>query len=402
MAFNKLTIKDVDITKKRVLIRVDFNAPLDNEGNITDVRKIAAYLPTINYAMSQKAKIILMSHLGRPKGKVVPELSLQRIAIKLGELLKTEVSFVGDCIGENVQKLVMAMNPCEVMLLENLRFYQEEEANDPNFAKELASSGEVYVDDAFGAVHRAHASVSAITKYFDKAVAGFLMEKEMEYLDRVLTNPPKPFVIAIGGSKVSTKMGIVEHLIKKADLFLIGGGMSYTFQKALGKTIGSSLVGENYVPIIKKLLEENMGKIVLPLDYKITDMFSKTEYGNVQTTVDENIPDGWMGLDIGPKTIEKFIMKLDGAGCILWNGPFGVIEIPEFAVGTTKMAYAISDSAAVTIAGGGETAESINSLEIAHKFNHISTGGGACLEFLEGRELPGLAVLTDKGINTDC
>ncbi len=396
MAFNKLTIKDVDITEKRVLIRVDFNAPLDNEGNITDVRKIAAYLPTINYAMSQKAKIILMSHLGRPKGKVSPELSLQRIAMKLGELLKTEVSFVGDCIGENVQKLVMAMNPGEVMLLENLRFHPEEEANDPNFAKELASLGEVYVDDAFSAVHRAHASVNAITKYFDKSVAGFLMEKEMEYLDRVLTNPPKPFVIAIGGSKVSTKIGVIKHLLKKVDIFLIGGGMSYTFQKALGKTIGSSLIEESFVPVVKELLKENMDKIVLPLDYKITDMFSKTEYGNVQTTVDENIPDGWMGLDIGPKTIEEFIKRLDGAGCILWNGPFGVIEIPEFAVGTTKMAYAISELSAITIAGGGETAESIDRLEIAHKFNHISTGGGACLEFLEGKDLPGLVVLTDR------
>ncbi|MEK7812305.1 MAG: phosphoglycerate kinase, partial [Candidatus Desantisbacteria bacterium] len=306
MAFNKLTIKDVDITEKRVLIRVDFNAPLDNEGNITDARKIAAYLPTINYAMSQKAKIILMSHLGRPRGKVVSELSLQRIAMKLSELLKTKVSFVGDCIGENVQKLVMAMNPGEVMLLENLRFHPEEEANDANFAKELASLGEVYVDDAFSAVHRAHASVNAIARYFDKSVAGFLMEKEMEYLDRVLTNPPKPFVIAIGGSKVSTKIGVIEHLLEKADLFLIGGGMAYTFQKALGKTIGSSLVEESYVPIVKKLLAENMDKIVLPLDYKISNMFSKTEYGDVKTTTDENIPDGWMGLDIGPRTIEKF------------------------------------------------------------------------------------------------
>jgi phosphoglycerate kinase len=222
------------------------------------------------------------------------------------------------------------------------------------------------------------------------------MEKEIEQLDKILTNPVKPFVIAIGGAKVSTKIGIIEHLIKKADLFLIGGGMGYTFQKALGRTIGSSLVEENYVPIVKKLLEENINKIVLPLDYTITNMLSKTEHGDIKTTVDENIPDGWMGVDIGPKTIEKFIMRLNGAGCIFWNGPFGVIEMPEFAVGTSRMAYAISDSPAITVAGGGETDESIDHLKIAHKFDYVSTAGGACLEFLEGKQLPGIVVLTDR------
>lgn len=397
MAFNKLTIKDLDIKGKRVLIRVDFNTPLKPDGSVADNRKITESLLTINYCLDNGASIILMSHLGRPKGKVVEEMRLTMVGKRLEEILGRRVIKLDDCIGSAVEAVTDNLKPGDIVLLENLRFYPEEEKNDSEFAAKLARLADCYVNDGFSVSHRAHASVNAIAGYFDMVAAGFLMEKEMEYLDKSLTNPAKPFVIAIGGAKVSTKIGIIEHLIKKADLFLIGGGMSYTFQKALGKTIGSSLVEESYVPIVKKLLEEYMDKIVLPLDYTITDMFSKTlEYGDVKTTVDENIPDGWMGVDIGPKTIDKFINRLDGAGCILWNGPFGVIEIPAFAVGTTRMAYAISDSSAITIAGGGETDESIDHLNIAHKFNHVSTAGGACLEFLEGKELPGLAVLTDR------
>ncbi|PIX16657.1 phosphoglycerate kinase [Candidatus Desantisbacteria bacterium CG_4_8_14_3_um_filter_40_12] len=394
--FQKLTIKDIDIKGKRVLIRVDYNTPLSPDGSVADNRKITESLPTINYCLDNGASIILMSHLGRPKGKVVEEMRLTMVGKRLEEILGRGVIKLDDCIGSEVEGVTDNLKPCDIVLLENLRFHPEEEKNYPEFAAKLARLADCYVNDGFSASHHSHASVNAISGYFDVAVAGFLMEKEVEHLDKILTNPAKPFVIAIGGAKVSTKIGIIEHLIKKADLFLIGGGMSYTFQKALGKTIGSSLVEESFVPIVKKLLKENMDKIVLPLDYKITDMLSKTECGDIKTTVDENIPDGWMGVDIGPKTIEKFINRLDGAGCILWNGPFGVIEIPEFAVGTTKMAYAISDSSAITVAGGGETDESIDHLKIAHKFDHVSIAGGACLEFLEGKELPGLAVLTDR------
>ena len=394
--FQKLTIKDIDIKGKRVLIRVDYNTPLSPDGSVADNRKITESLPTINYCLDNGASIILMSHLGRPKGKVVEEMRLTMVGKRLEEILGRGVIKLDDCIGSEVEGVTDNLKPCDIVLLENLRFHPEEEKNYPEFAAKLARLADCYVNDGFSVSHRSHASVNAISGYFDVAVAGFLMEKEVEHLDKILTNPAKPFVIAIGGAKVSTKIGIIEHLIKKADLFLIGGGMSYTFQKALGKTIGLSLVEESFVPIVKKLLKENMDKIVLPLDYKITDMLSKTECGDIKTTVDENIPDGWMGVDIGPKTIEKFINRLDGAGCILWNGPFGVIEIPEFAVGTTKMAYAISDSSAITVAGGGETDESIDHLKIAHKFDHVSIAGGACLEFLEGKELPGLAVLTDR------
>jgi len=394
--FQKLTIKDIDIKGKRVLIRVDYNTPLSPDGSVADNRKITESLPTINYCLDNGASIILMSHLGRPKGKVVEEMRLTMVGKRLEEILGRGVIKLDDCIGSEVEGVTDNLKPCDIVLLENLRFHPEEEKNYPEFAAKLARLADCYVNDGFSVSHHSHASVNAISGYFDVAVAGFLMEKEVEHLDKILTNPAKPFVIAIGGAKVSTKIGIIEHLIKKADLFLIGGGMSYTFQKALGKTIGSSLVEESFVPIVKKLLKENMDKIVLPLDYKITDMLSKTECGDIKTTVDENIPDGWMGVDIGPKTIEKFINRLDGAGCILWNGPFGVIEIPEFAVGTTKMAYAISDSSAITVAGGGETDESIDHLKIAHKFDHVSIAGGACLEFLERKELPGLAVLTDR------
>ena len=394
--FQKLTIKDIDIKGKRVLIRVDYNTPLSPDGSVADNRKITESLPTINYCLDNGASIILMSHLGRPKGKVVEEMRLTMVGKRLEEILGRGVIKLDDCIGSEVEGVTDNLKPCDIVLLENLRFHPEEEKNYPEFAAKLARLADCYVNDGFSVSHHSHASVNAISGYFDVAVAGFLMEKEVEHLDKILTNPAKPFVIAIGGAKVSTKIGIIEHLIKKADLFLIGGGMSYTFQKALGKTIGLSLVEESFVPIVKKLLKENMDKIVFPLDYKITDMLSKTECGDIKTTVDENIPDGWMGVDIGPKTIEKFINRLDGAGCILWNGPFGVIEIPEFAVGTTKMAYAISDSSAITVAGGGETDELIDHLKIAHKFDHVSIAGGACLEFLEGKELPGLAVLTDR------
>lgn len=394
--FQKLTIKDIDIKGKRVLIRVDYNAPLNPDGSVAEAKKIEESLPTINYCLSNNASVILMSHLGRPCGKVVEGMRLTMVGKKLEEILGRKVIKLDDCIGPKVEEITTAMKPGDVVLLENLRFYPEEEENNSEFAAKLARLADVFVNDGFSVSHRSHASVQKITEYFDKAVAGFLVEKEIEYLSEIFTNPLKPFVLVVGGSKVSTKIGVIEHLIKKADLLLIGGGMSYTFQKALGKTVGSSLLEESHVPVVKKLLSNNMDKIVLPLDYTITNKLSGIEHGDIKTTVDENIPDGWMGVDIGPKTIEEFIKRLDGAASIIWNGPIGVSEIPEFAVGTTKIACVIADSPAATVAGGGETNEVIEHLGIAHKFNHVSTAGGACLDLLEGKELPGLVVLTDR------
>ncbi|MFH1897331.1 MAG: phosphoglycerate kinase [Candidatus Desantisbacteria bacterium] len=394
--FQKLTINDIDIKGKRVLIRVDYNTPLNPDGSVAEAKKIEESLPTINYCLSNGASVILMSHLGRPKGKVVENMRLTMVGKKLEEILGRKVIKLNDCIGPKVEEITTAMKPGDVVLLENLRFYPEEEEDNSEFAAKLARLADVFVNDGFSVSHRAHASVHKIAECFDKAVAGFLVKKEIEYLSEIFTNPLKPFVLVIGGSKVSTKIGVVEYLIKKADLLLIGGGMSYTFQKALGKTVGSSLLEESHVAIVKKLLEDNIDKIVLPLDYKITNKFSGIEYGDVKITEDENIPDGWMGLDIGPKTIEEFIKRLDGAASIVWNGPLGVIEIPEFAIGTTMIARAIANSTAATVAGGGETNEIIERLGIAHKFSHVSTAGGACLEMIEGKELPGLTALTDR------
>lgn len=394
MAFNKLTIEDVDITGKRVLIRVDFNASLDDEGNITDARKITAHLPTINYALSREAKIILMSHLGRPKGKVVSKLSLQRIAVKLGEILKTTVSFAGDCIGSDVQKLVMAMKPGEVILLENLRFHPEEEANDPNFAKELASYGEVYVDDAFSAVHRAHASICAITDYFDKAVSGFLLKEEIEYLSRVFLHPERPIYIVLGGAKVSSKIGVIDNLLDKIDKLIIGGGLAYTFLAAQGKAVGNSLLEKEMIPNVHKILSDanKYGvDILLPSDYLIADSIKEDARTQIVT---DNIPDGWIGVGIGPQTTARFTHALKGAKTIFWNGAMSVFEIEKFSAGTYALARAIANENALTIAGGGETDTVIDKLGLEEKFSHVSTGGGACLEFLEGKELPGVKVLS--------
>jgi phosphoglycerate kinase len=395
--FNKMTIRDVDISGKRVLIRVDYNVPLTSTGDVADARKIAESLPTINYAISNGAAgVILMSHLGRPKGKVVENLRLSTVAKKLEELIGIEVVKLDKCIGTEVEEAVSKLDKGKIILLENLRFHPEEEKNDPIFAEKLAKLADVYVNDGFSVCHRAHASVHAITKYFDKSVAGLLVEKEIEYLGKILTTPPEPFVIVIGGAKVSTKIGIVERLIEKANIFIIGGGMSYTFMKAAGKSVGSSLIEESHIQVIKDILQNNKDKIILPVDYKITNKLEGVIYGDVKVTQDENIPDGWQGVDVGPKSIDRFITYLKEAKCIFWNGPFGVIEIPEFSEGTHKLAYAIANSEAITIAGGGETDEVIDELNLAEKFNHVSTGGGACLELLQGKTLPGFAVLTDK------
>ncbi|MFH1562194.1 MAG: phosphoglycerate kinase [Nitrospirota bacterium] len=396
MAFNKLTIEDVEIKGKRVLIRVDFNAPLDDEGSITDNRKITAHLPTINYALSRDAKIILMSHLGRPNGKVVPKLSLQRIAIKLSELLKAEVSFAGDCIGEDVQKLVMAMKPKDVILLENLRFHPEEEANDLNFAKELASLGEVYVDDAFSAVHRAHASISAITNYFDKAVSGFLLKEEVEYLSRVFLHPERPICIVLGGAKVSSKIGVIDNLLDKIDKLIIGGGIAYIFLAAGGKNVGNSLLEKDKIEDVNRILidaKKYNVEVILPIDYLIADAIKQEAKTQIVT---DHIPDGWTGVGIGPQTVARFTHALKGAKTIFWNGAMSVFEVEKFSASTYDLANAIANEDALTIAGGGETDAVIDKLGLEEKFSHVSTGGGACLEFLEGKELPGVKVLTNK------
>lgn len=396
MQFNKLTIKDIDIQGKRVLIRVDFNAPLDSEGNITDDRKITAHLPTINYALSQDAKIILMSHLGRPDGKVVNKLSLLPVALKLEQLLKVKVALTHDCIGEDVQKLVMAMSPGQVILLQNLRFHPEEEKNDDNFAKELASLGEVYVDDAFSAVHRAHASISAITQYFPQAVSGFLLKNEIEYLSRVFLHPERPLHIVLGGAKVSSKIGIIDHLLDKIDKLIIGGGMRYTFLAAQGKTVGNSILEKDMIDkvndIFSRARKYNV-EIVVAKNHLIANAVSEDAETQIVT---DNIPDGWIGVDIGPKSIEEFTNALKEAKTIFWNGPMGIFEIEKFSQGTYAIARTIANTDAMTIAGGGETDAVIDKLGLEKKITHLSTGGGACLEFLEGKELPGIKVLTDK------
>jgi len=395
MAFNKLTIKDVDIRGKRVLIRVDFNVPLDKEGNIADDRKIRAHLPTINYALSQEAKIILMSHLGRPAGKVVNRLSLLPVSLRLSELLKIKVALTHDCIGDNAKKLVMEMKPGQVILLENLRFHPEEETNDPNFAKELSSLGEVYVNDAFSAAHRAHASISAITNYFDKAVSGFLLKDELEYLSRILLHPERPFHIVIGGAKVSSKIGIIDYLLDKIDKLLIGGGMRYTFLAAQGKNVGNSVLEKDMVDKVKNIFTEAKKykvDILVANDHLIADAI--TEEANTRI-VTGNIPDGWIGVDIGPKSIEEFTNTLKEAKTIFWNGPMGIFEIEKFSQGTYAIANAIANTNALIVAGGGETDAVIDKLGLEKKITYVSTAGGASLEFLEGKELPGVKVLTD-------
>jgi len=392
---NKLTIKDLDLNGKRVLMRVDFNVPLDDKLSITDDIRIKATLPTIKYALDKGAKLILMSHLGRPDGKVIAKFSLAPCAARLAELLGKPVKMAKDCIGPEVKAMVDGLKSGECLLLENLRFHAEEEANDANFAKELASLGEVYVNDAFGTAHRAHASTEGVTKYL-KSAAGFLLEKEIEYLEGKVTNPAKPFVTILGGAKVSDKIGVIENLLNKADSILIGGGMAYTFYAAQGKSIGASKVEKDKIEIAKSLLEKAKQKnvnIVLPVDNVIADKFDANANTKI---VDDQIPDGWMGLDIGPKTIEVFKGVLKSAKTIVWNGPLGVFEMDKFAKGTEEVAKYIASLPAISIIGGGDTAAAIAKFKLEDKMTHISTGGGASLEYLEGKVLPGIKALTDK------
>ena len=392
----KKTIRDVDVKGKRVLMRVDFNVPLDDSLNITDDIRIRAALPTIKYVLDKGAKVILMSHLGRPDGKVVEKMRLAPVAKRLGDLLGKPVTMLKDCIGDDVKKAVAAMKPGDVVLLENLRFHPEEEANDANFAKELASLGDIFVNDAFGTAHRAHASTEGVTKYLP-SLAGFLLEKEIEYLGSAVDAPKRPFVAILGGAKVKDKIKVIDNLLNKVDAILIGGGMAYTFLKAKGRTIGASKLDKDGFDTAKAALDKAAKKnipILLPVDNVIGDKFDANANTKV---VGEDIPDGWMGLDIGPKTVKLFEDKLKDAKTVVWNGPLGVFEMDKFAKGTEEIAKFLSNSkGATTIIGGGDTAAAMSKFKVDSKMSHISTGGGASLEYLEGRGLPGIDALNDK------
>lgn len=392
----KKTIRDVDLEGKKVLMRVDFNVPLDENQNITDDSRIKAAIPTIKYVQDKGAKVILMSHLGRPKGKLVDKMRLKPIADRLSELIDIKVSALKDCVGDEVRQAVENMKEGEVVLLENLRFHKEEESNDPNFAKELSGLGDVFVNDAFGTAHRAHASTEGVTKHLP-SIAGFLMEKEIEYLGNATVNPEKPFVIILGGAKVSDKIGLVDNLLNRVDSVLIGGGMAYTFLKAKGINIGSSKLEEDKVKLSRDILNkaDSMGvKVLLPVDHLIVDKIDKDS--NTKITDGAEIPDSWIGVDVGPETIKLFKAELAKAKTIVWNGPLGIFEIDKFDKGSREIAQALAESKATTVIGGGDTAACVAKFKLEDKMTHISTGGGASLEYLEGKVLPGIAALGDK------
>jgi phosphoglycerate kinase len=396
----KKTIRDVQVEGKRVLVRVDFNVPLA-EGKVADDTRIRAALPTINYLLEHRARVILMSHLGRPKGKVVDGLRLNPVAEHLSELLGRPVRKLDDCIGPGVEAAVAEMRcpepaegqPGDVILLENTRFHPEERSNDPDFAKRLASLADVFVNDAFGAAHRAHASTVGVAEYLP-SVAGFLMEKELTFLGQALTAPEHPFVAILGGAKISDKIGVIDNLLTKVDALLIGGGMANTFLKAQGYEVGQSLVEEGSLDVAREMLERGGEKLALPVDTVVADRFD-AEANSKVVPVDQ-VPEDWRILDIGPKTVELFKQRLAGARTVVWNGPMGVFEFPRFAAGTEAMARILADSRATTIIGGGDSAAAVEQAGLADKMTHISTGGGASLEFLEGKSLPGVAVLEDK------
>jgi len=391
---NKKTIRDIDVKDKRVLVRVDFNVPME-AGAVTDDRRIQAALPTIQYLLDQGACVILMSHLGRPKGVPNPKFKLDAVGVRLGELLDRPVNKLDDCVGPAVEAAVKAMQPGQVTLLENTRFHKEEEKNDPAFAAQLAALGEVYVNDAFGSAHRAHASTAGVVDTLRPAVAGFLLEKELTYLGDALANPTPPFLAIMGGAKISDKISVIENLLTKVDSLLIGGGMANTFFVAQGLGVGSSLVEDEAIDTAKKLLADHADKLILPVDCTVASEF-KAEAESKVVSVEE-VPADWMILDIGPATIAHFANRLAAAKTVIWNGPMGVFEFPRFAEGTFAVARALSGlDEATTIIGGGDSAAAVEQSGLADKMSHISTGGGASLEFLEGKVLPGVAVLDDK------
>lgn len=396
---NKKTVKDVDVRNKRVIVRVDFNVPLDENLNITDDSRIKGALPTIKYLMDNDAKAILMSHLGRPKGKVREEMRLTPVAKRLSELLGKAVKKLDDCVGDEVARAVSKMKPKDVILLENLRFHPEEEKNDPEFAKQLASLAEIFVNDAFGTCHRAHASTEGITKYLPSA-AGFLVGKEIEYFEKATKNPDKPYVAILGGAKVSDKIDVITNLLNKVDAILIGGAMAYTFLKSEGVNIGNSKLESDKIDLAKEILANAKSKnvrIMLPEDHIVADKIDAN--AKAEAVAGKEIPDGKIGLDIGPKTVKEFEAVLKGARTVIWNGPVGFFELKPFSKGTEELARFLASSGATTIIGGGDTAAAINELGLGAKMSHISTGGGASLEYLEGKTLPGIAALNDEGEN---
>ena len=397
MNYNKMTVTDVDVKGKKVLLRCDFNVPQDKAtGEITSDKRIVAALPTIQYLLEQGAAVIACSHLGKPKGTWKESLTLAPVAKRLSELLGKDVIFASDIIGEDAKAKAAALKGGELMLLENLRFDPREEKNDPEFAKELASMAEIFVSDAFGTVHRAHASTAGVAAFLP-AYSGMLVEKELSIMGKALDDPKRPFVAILGGAKVSSKIGVINNLLEKADTIIIGGGMSYTFQKAQGFEVGNSLLESDWLDYSLDMLkkaEEKGVKLLLPVDTVVGKEFAAdTEHKVVDA---DKMPADWEGLDIGPKTIELFSEAVKDAGTVVWNGPMGVFEFPAFAVGTEAMAKALADSEAVTIVGGGDSAAAVEQLGFADKMTHISTGGGASLEFLEGKELPGVACLLNK------
>ena len=393
---NKKTVRDIDVKGKKVLVRCDFNVPLDENKNITDNRRIVGALPTIKYLLDNDCKVILCSHLGRPKGQVNKDFSLEPVAKELSKLLGKEVKLANDIIGKSAKELTANMKDGEIVLLENVRFDSREEANDAEFAKELASLAEIYVNDAFGTAHRAHASTAGVASYLP-AVAGFLMEKELNFLGTTLENPERPFVAILGGKKVSDKIGVIDSLLEKVDTLMIGGGMAYTFFKSMGYNVGNSICELDKLDLAKELMkkaEEKGVKMLLPIDNKLGKEFS----ANTETMYAdrESIPDGWEGLDIGPKTIELYAEELRKAKTVIWNGTVGVAEFAAFAEGTNKLAQVLAELDATTIIGGGDTAAAIQKAGVADKMTHVSTGGGASLEFIEGKKLPGIECLLDK------
>ena len=393
---SKKTVKDIDLRGKKVFVRCDFNVPMDENQNITDNRRIVAALPTIKYLIEQNCKIILASHLGRPKGEFKPEFSLAPVAKELSRLLGQEVLMAKDVIGESAKTLAANLQEGQVMLLENVRFHREETDNDPEFAKELASMAEVFVNDAFGTAHRAHASTEGVSHYLP-SVSGFLIEKELKFLGEALNNPERPFVAILGGAKVSDKIGVIDSLLEKVDTLMIGGGMAYTFFKAQGYEVGNSLCEPDKCELALNLMkkaEEKGVKFLLPIDTKVGKEFKPdTESKTVDWT---DIPEGWEGFDIGEKTIEMFKNELKTAKTVVWNGPLGLFEFDQFAIGTNAIAHALAEIDATTIIGGGDSAAAVEKAGLADKMTHISTGGGASLEFLEGKKLPGIECLQDK------
>ena len=397
MSMNKKTIEDIEVTGKRVLVRVDFNVPQDEHGAITDDNRITAALPTIQYLTGKGAKVILISHLGRPKG-VTPKYTLEPISIRLEELLEQPVELLDEDYGIEVAEFIDNMENGQVVLLENVRFHPQEEANDPEFAKRLSMLGDVYVNDAFGTAHRAHASTEGVT-HFLPSVAGFLMKKELDYLGSALDNPKRPFIAILGGAKVKDKISVIKQLLTKVDKLIVGGGMAYTFQKAKGYEIGKSLFDASNLEFCKEILATSGDKLILPVDAIITDKNPfdvGQEACETKTVSVTEIPADWEGADIGPESVKLFAEAISGAETVVWNGPMGIFEYSKFADGTIGVAQAMADSHAITIIGGGDSAAAAQKLGFSDKMTHISTGGGASLEFLEGKELPGVAALQDK------